>query len=297
MPSHVEDQHLGRFDEATIISKVPQNRDKLTANGLETGEGKPTVNDHGWRANLNEDDHAVLALRNLLFDITNQNGGHGGSAIGMSAIGVALYKYIMRYNPSNPNWFDRDRFVLSNGHTAMFLYSLNYLTGYENFTMGELQRYGSAETSGATTICHGHPEIEIPGVEVTTGPLGQGVANSVGLAIASKNLAARFNEPDLGIIQSRVYCTTGDGCLMEGVALEAISLAGHLQLDNLILTYDNNSVTCDGPLAWINSESINDKMRACGWQVLEVADGNFDVQAIVKALEYAKALTGKTCLR
>ncbi|KAG0647020.1 Dihydroxyacetone synthase [Hyphodiscus hymeniophilus] len=248
----------------------------------------------GWREDLDDDDRAVLALRNLIFDICNQNGGgHGGSAIGMAAIGVALYKYTMRYNPSNPDWFDRDRFVLSNGHTAMFLYALNHLVGYGAWTMDQIKGYGSAKTNGFTTMCHAHPEIEEPAVEITTGPLGQGIANAVGLAVASKNLAARFNRPGFDVVSSRVYCMTGDGCLMEGVALEAISLAGSLKLDNLVLIYDNNQVTCDGPLDWINEEDVNAKMRACGWHVLEVADGSYDVQALVSALCFAKFSKGK----
>ncbi|KAL1591348.1 hypothetical protein SLS60_012047 [Paraconiothyrium brasiliense] len=256
------------------------------------GKALPTVK--GWRHTLNNDDKAVLALRNLIFDICNHNnGGHGGSAIGMAAIGVALYKHIMRYNPSDPQWFDRDRFVLSNGHCAMWLYALNHLVGFENWTMDEIKGYGSAKTNGYTTICHAHPEIEVPGVEVTTGPLGQGIANAVGLAIASKNLAARYNQPGFEVIQSRIYCMTGDGCLMEGVALEAISLAGSLGLDNLVLIYDNNQVTCDGPLDWINTEDINAKMRASGWHVLDILDGSYDVEAIVSALRLAKTLTGK----
>ncbi|KAL0932492.1 dihydroxyacetone synthase [Colletotrichum truncatum] len=248
----------------------------------------------GWRETLNDDDLAVLALRNLIFDICNQNGGgHGGSAVGMAAIGVALYKYTLRYNPKNSEWFDRDRFVLSNGHTAMFLYALNHLVGYENFTMDQIKGYGGDKTGGYKTICHAHPEIEVPGVEVTTGPLGQGIANAVGLAIASKHLASRYNRPGLDVVQSRIYCMTGDGCLMEGVALEAISLAGSLQLDNLVLLYDNNKVTCDGPLDWINTEDINSKMRSSGWHVLEIADGNHDVEAMTSALRFAKSLKGK----
>lgn len=175
----------------------------------------------------------------------------------------------------------------------MFLYALNHLVGYPNWTIDELKGYGSAKTNGYKTICHAHPEIEVPGVEVTTGPLGQGIANAVGLAIASKNLAARYNEPDFEVVKSRVYCMCGDGCLMEGVALEAISLAGHLQLDNLVLIYDNNAVTCDGPLDWINSEDVNKKMEASGWHVLDIVDGSYDVQAIVKTLQTAQALTGK----
>ncbi|KAF4464333.1 Dihydroxyacetone synthase [Fusarium albosuccineum] len=261
---------------------------------LHTNANGSLVPVKGLGGKIEDDERAVLALRNLIFDICQQNGGgHGGSAICMAAIGVALWKYVMRYNPSNPSWFDRDRFVLSNGHTAMFLYALNHLTGFDDWTMDEIKGYGSAKTDGYKTICHAHPEIEVPGVEVTTGPLGQGIANAVGLAIASKNLAARYNRPDFDVVQSRIYCMTGDGCLMEGVALEAISLAGSLQLNNLILVYDNNQVTCDGPLDWINTEDVNAKMRACGWHVLEVADGSYDVVAIVSALNLAKTVTDK----
>ena len=175
----------------------------------------------------------------------------------------------------------------------MFLYTLNHLVGFDDWTMDELKGYGSAKLNGYTTLCHAHPEREVPGVEVTTGPLGQGVASAVGLAIASKHLAARFNRPDYDLVQSRIYCTTGDGCLMEGVALEAVALAGHLKLDNLVLIYDNNQVTCDGPLDWINTEDVNAKMRACGWAVLEISDGSYDVQAIVAALHYARSVRGK----
>lgn len=175
----------------------------------------------------------------------------------------------------------------------MFLYALNHLVGFENFTMDELKGYGSAKTNGYKTICHAHPEVEVPGVEVTTGPLGQGVANAVGLAIASKNLAAQYNRPDYDIVQSRIYCMTGDGCLMEGVALEAVALAGHLQLNNLVLLYDNNQVTCDGPLDWINTEDINAKMRACGWYVLDIVDGSYDVQSIVTALNHSHGVKDK----
>ncbi|KFY49666.1 hypothetical protein V496_09887 [Pseudogymnoascus sp. VKM F-4515 (FW-2607)] len=253
-----------------------------------------TQEDDGWVPRT-ANDHAQLAIRNLVMDMCMQNGGgHGGSALGMAAIGVALWKYIMRFNPGNPDWFDRDRFVLSNGHASMFLYVMNHLVGYENWTMDELKGYGAEKTNGFTTISHAHPEIEAPGVEVTTGPLGQGIANAVGLAIASKNLAANFNQPGLeSIIQSRIYCMTGDGCLMEGVALEAISLAGHLQLDNLVLLYDDNQVTCDGPLEWINSEDVNTKMRASGWEVIDIANGTYDVDAIVAALSLAKSSRGK----
>lgn len=179
------------------------------------------------------------------------------------------------------------------GHCAMWLYALNHLTGFKDWTMEQLKGYGSAKTDGYSTICHAHPEIEVPGVEVTTGPLGQGIANAVGLAIASKNIAARYNRPEFSVVKSRIYCMTGDGCLMEGVALEAISLAGSLGLDNLVMIYDNNQVTCDGPLHWINTEDVNNKMRASGWHVLEIPDGSYDVDAIVSSLRLAKSLVNK----
>lgn len=196
-------------------------------------------------------------------------------------------------------WFDRDRFVLSNGHAAMLQYAMLHLAGYPHVTMDELKLYGSSKAvdkatgTWKATLCHGHPEIEVPGVEVTTGPLGQGVANSVGLAIASKNLAATFNKADAEVVRSRVYCVTGDGCLQEGVANEAFAIAGHLALDNLTVLYDNNQVTCDGPLDWIVSEDTNKKMEAIGWHVIDVHDGDTSVDSIVEALGCARNFKGK----
>lgn len=175
----------------------------------------------------------------------------------------------------------------------MFLYAINYLVGYDAWTLEELKGYASPKPNGFKTMAYGHPEREFPGIEVTTGPLGQGIANAVGLAMASKQLAAQYNRPGYNVVKARIYCMTGDGCLMVGVALEAISLAGALKLDNLVLIYDNNQVTCDGPLEWINTEDINAKMRASGWDVVDVLDGNYDVQAIVSALNHASNLRGK----
>ncbi|KAI4851032.1 hypothetical protein E4T44_02389 [Aureobasidium sp. EXF-8845] len=247
-----------------------------------------------------QDDQAVREVRKLVIDICRQNGGgHGGSAIGMAPMAVALWKYAMRYNPSNPEWFDRDRFVLSNGHAAMLQYTMLHVAGYSHMTADELKLYGSAKTvdkttgNWKTTLCHGHPEIEVPGIEVTTGPLGQGIANAVGLAIASKNLAATFNKADASVINSHIYCVTGDGCIQEGVANEAMAIAGHLGLDNLTLLYDNNQVTCDGPLDWIVSEDTNNKMSAIGWNVIHVLNGDESVEDIRQALSEAKAYKGK----
>ena len=206
--------------------------------------------------------------------------------MGMAAIGVALWKYTMRYSPTNPNYFNRDRFVLSNGHTCLFQYAFLHLTGYSSMTLEQLKSYHSSRTD---SICPGHPEIENEGIEVTTGPLGQGIANAVGLAMATKNLAATYNAPGHSVVDNMTYCMVGDACLQEGVALEAIQLAGHWKLDNLIVLYDNNQITCDGSVDLVNSaEDINAKMRACGWTVYDVYNGCYDVEGIVTALQTAR---------
>ena len=258
-----------------------------------------TVNNLHLGSSLSNNDQAVKDLRKLIIDCCRQNcGGHGGSAIGMVPLAVALWRHTMRFNPSNPDWFNRDRFVLSNGHVAILLYVMLYATGYPSMSLDELKLYASAKTPGKdgqwkSTLCHGHPEREVPGVEVTTGPLGQGIANAVGLAIASKNLGAQFNKDGYDIISSKVYCTTGDGCLQEGVAQEAMAIAGHLGLNNLVLCYDNNEVTCDGPLSWIVSEDTNGKMRALGWNVIDVFNGDTSVDEILAALQLAQMSTSK----
>lgn len=203
----------------------------------------------------------------------------------MAAIGVALWKYVMRYSPSNPSFFNRDRFVLSNGHTCLFQYAFLHLTGYSAMTMDQLKSYHSARTD---SICPGHPEIEHDGIEVTTGPLGQGIANAVGLAMATKHLGATYNQPGYSVVDNMTYCMIGDACLQEGVALEAFQLAGHWRLNNLVVLYDNNQITCDGSVDLCNSEDVNAKMRACQWDVIEVDDGCYDVEGIVSALQAAR---------
>jgi dihydroxyacetone synthase len=240
------------------------------------------------------DTKAINEVRKLVLDCCRQHGGgHGGTAVGMAAVAVALWKYILRFNPHNPNWFDRDRFVLSNGHAGILQYVMLHVSGYENFTMEELKGYAAPKNGDFETICHGHPEIEIDGVEITTGPLGQGIANSVGMAIASQHHKATFNKDGHDVIASTIFCTTGDGCLQEGVAVEALSLAGHLALDNLVLIYDNNQITCDGPLEWIATEDINAKVQAMGWNVIDVDEGNTNISSIVSALQLAKSYKGK----
>ncbi|KAK9446840.1 Transketolase, thiamine diphosphate binding domain-containing protein [Limtongia smithiae] len=240
------------------------------------------------------DEAAVRELRKLVIDCCRQNGGgHGGSAVGMAPLAVALWKHILRYNPAAPNWIDRDRFVLSNGHAAILLYAVLHVTGYKKFTMEELRGYAAPKEDNKEYVCFAHPEIEFDGVEVTTGPLGQGIANAVGMAIANKQLAATYNKPGYELFQGKIFCSTGDGCLQEGVAAEAMAIAGHMGLDNLILLYDNNDVTCDGPLKWIMSEDVNAKARAMGWRAIDVFDGDTSVQSIVNAIALAKTYTGK----
>ncbi|KAH7382919.1 Transketolase, thiamine diphosphate binding domain-containing protein [Cadophora sp. MPI-SDFR-AT-0126] len=231
-------------------------------------------------------DRVLKTFRCLIADLCEQfKGGHPGSAMGMAAIGVALWKYVMEYTPENPNFFNRDRFVLSNGHTCLFQYTFLHLVGYKNMTFEQLKSYHSARTD---SICPGHPEIEHEGIEVTTGPLGQGIANAVGLAMATKHLAATYNMPDYPVVDNMTWCMIGDACLQEGVALEAISLAGHWKLNNLVVIYDNNQITCDGSVDLCNNEDVNAKMIASGWSVIDVEDGNWDIEGIVRALLAAR---------
>ncbi|KAK4033255.1 putative dihydroxyacetone synthase [Parachaetomium inaequale] len=268
----------------TPVSAAPDHRPVKLA-GKATGQNE-TTND----VQLRDVETTSLVLRTfrcLIADLCEQfKGGHPGGAMGMAAIGVALWKYVMRYSPENPSFFNRDRFVLSNGHTCLWQYTFMHLVGYTNMTLDQLKSYHSTRTD---SICPGHPEIEHEGIEVTTGPLGQGIANAVGLAMATKNLAATYNKPSYELVNNKTWCMVGDACLQEGVALEAISLAGHWRLDNLIVMYDNNQITCDGSADLANTENVNAKMAASGWEVLEVADGNNDVDAIVAALVAARS--------
>ncbi|KAF7555279.1 hypothetical protein G7Z17_g2289 [Cylindrodendrum hubeiense] len=231
-------------------------------------------------------DKVLKVFRSFISDLCQQfNGGHPGSAMGMAAIGVALYKYVMKFSPRNDNYFNRDRFVLSNGHACLWQYLFMHLVGVKSMTLDQLKSYHSSLTD---SICPGHPEIENEGVEVTTGPLGQGVANAVGLAVASKHLAATYNKPGLELVDNMTFCMIGDACLQEGVGMEAVSLAGHWKLNNLCIMYDNNSVTCDGTADVANSEDMNGKMRATGWNVIDILDGDSNIAAIVSALTQAR---------
>lgn len=227
---------------------------------------------------------AIAAIRALSIDAVEQaKSGHPGLPMGAAPMAYVLWTRHMRHNPANPKWADRDRFILSAGHGSMLLYSLLYLTGYD-VSIDDLKAF---RQWGSKTP--GHPEYgHTPGVEATTGPLGQGIAMAVGMAMAERHLAARFNRPDFPIVDHYTYALVGDGDLMEGVAAEAASLAGHLRLGRLIVLYDSNDVSLDGGTDKAFTEDVAARFRAYGWQVLRVEDGH-DLQAIDQAIAEAKA--------
>jgi transketolase len=231
------------------------------------------------------------ALRALSMDAVQQaNSGHPGMPMGMADIAEVLWRDFLKHNPGNPCWFDRDRFVLSNGHGSMLLYSLLHLTGYP-LSLDELKRFRQL---GSHTP--GHPERDATlGVETTTGPLGQGLANAVGMALAEKHLAARFNQPGLTLIDHHTYVFLGDGCLMEGVSHEAASLAGTLGLGKLICFYDDNGISIDGHVQGWFTDDTPKRFEAYGWQVIRAVDGH-DAGAIGKAVRKARRETGKPSL-
>ncbi|WVO24458.1 transketolase [Cryptococcus decagattii] len=248
-------------------------------------------NPHVKSTDVGTEKLVINTIRCLAADLCQQyKGGHPGTVMGAAAIATALWKYSMRYNPSNPDWINRDRFVLSAGHACLLQYIMLHLSGYSSWTLEQIKKYHAPTMDG---IAAGHPEIEFPGVELTTGLLGQGIANAVGLAIANKNMAATYNKDGFPIIQNKVWCFTGDGCLQEGIGQEALSMAGHWGLDNMILVYDNNSVTVDGNIDICFTDDTNAKLKSLGWHVLEVEDGSNDLAAIVDAFEQAQKLTGK----
>jgi transketolase len=227
---------------------------------------------------------AVNAIRALTIDATQAAGdGHPGMPMGAAAMGYVLFRRVMRHDPSESGWWNRDRYVQSAGHGSMLQYSLLHLTGYD-LTIDDLRGY---RQWGSRTP--GHPEVgHTPGVETTTGPLGQGIATAVGMALAEAHLAARYNRDDLRVIDHFTYVIASDGDLMEGVSAEASSLAGHLGLGKLIVLYDDNGISIDGPTDITFSEDVQARYRAYGWHVQAVADGN-DVDAIEAALRAAQA--------
>ncbi len=231
------------------------------------------------------------AIRALAMDAVQlANSGHPGAPMGMADMAVALWGDHLKHNPVNPRWFDRDRFVLSNGHASMLIYAVLHLTGYA-LPVDELKRFRQLHSKTA-----GHPEVGVtPGVETTTGPLGQGIANAVGFALAEKLLASEFNRKDHEIIDHHTYAFLGDGCLMEGISHEAAALAGAWKLGKLIALYDDNGISIDGPVKPWFIDHTEERFKACGWHVIGPIDGH-DVKDVSKAIEKAKKHTDKPTL-
>lgn len=231
----------------------------------------------------NIDDLSVTSIRTLAIDaIEKANSGHPGMPMGAAPMTYTLWTRFMNHNPKNPQWFNRDRFVLSAGHGSALLYSMLHLSGY-NLTMDDLKQF---RQWGSKTP--GHPEYgHTEGVEATTGPLGQGIAMAVGMAMAERHLAAEYNKDQFELVNHYTYSVCGDGDLMEGVSAEAASLAGHLKLGRLVVLYDSNDISLDGDLDKSFSESVKDRFLAYGWQYLRVEDGN-NLEEIATALEEAR---------
>ena len=228
------------------------------------------------------------AIRILSMDgVQKANSGHPGAPMGMADMAEVLWRRVMHHNPKNPTWANRDRFVLSNGHASILLYSLLHLSGYD-LTLDDLKQFRQLHSRTA-----GHPECHLtPGVETTTGPLGQGFANAVGMALAEKSLAAQFNKKEFKVVDHHTYVFIGDGCLMEGVSHEAASLAGTWKLGKLIALYDDNGISIDGDVKHWFTDDTAARFEAYGWQVIEDVDGH-DSQAIEKAIKEAKANTSQ----
>jgi len=240
-----------------------------------------------------QQDTALMAnaIRALAMDAVQQaNSGHPGAPMGMAEIAVALWCRHLKHNPLHPSWADRDRFVLSNGHASMLLYALLHLTGYE-LPMSELRHFRQLHSRTP-----GHPEVDVtPGVETTTGPLGQGLANAVGMALAEKLLAREFNRPGFPVVDHRTWVFAGDGCLMEGVSHEAVALAGAWKLSKLVVVYDDNGISIDGAVKPWYVDDAGQRFAACGWNVIGPLDGH-DVAAVDAALVRARAETERPSL-
>ena len=221
--------------------------------------------------------------------VQKANSGHPGMPMGMADVATILFKYFLKFNPKNPNWLNRDRFVLSAGHGSMLLYSLLYLTGYKSVSINNIKKFRQLNS-----ICAGHPEYHPnSGIETTTGPLGQGIANSVGFAIAEEILKKRLGK---NLINHKTYVLAGDGCLMEGISHEAMSLAGHLKLKNLIMLFDNNSISIDGPTSLAVSDDYENRFRSYGWNYILInGHNNKQIYNALKKAQKSKKPTVISC--
>ena len=230
------------------------------------------------------------AIRFLSIDaVEKANSGHPGLPMGMADVVTILFKYYLKFNPQNPSWINRDRFVLSAGHGSMLLYSLLHLVGYKSISIDSIKNFRQLNS-----ICAGHPEYEEnTGIETTTGPLGQGIANAVGFALAEEILKTKFGK---NTINHKTYVLAGDGCLMEGISHEALSLAGHLKLNNLVMLFDNNSISIDGPTNLSVSDNFKKRFNSYGWDYIEI-DGHNEKQIYkaLKKVQKAKKPTTISC--
>jgi len=269
-----------------------------------TAHSRDVKADHAPKADAEVDQLAINTLRTLAMDaVEKAQSGHAGAPMGLAPVAYTLWSRFLRYDPKHPAWPNRDRFVLSNGHASMLLYGLLHLAGVERFdhhdnpegkpavSLDDIKSFRELDS-----VCAGHPEFGLTtGVEVTTGPLGQGVANSVGMAIAGRWLAARYNTAEAALFDYDVYALCSDGDLMEGVASEAASIAGHLGLSNLCWIYDDNSVTIDGHTQIAFTEDVAARFRAYGWATAMVEDAN-DTEAFARAVETFKATRDRPTL-
>ena len=230
------------------------------------------------------------AIRMLSVDaVQRANSGHPGMPMGMADVATVLFKYYLRFSPKNPSWINRDRFILSAGHGSMLLYSLLYLTGYKSISIEDLKNFRQIDS-----ICAGHPEyVENSGIETTTGPLGQGIANGVGLALAEEILKNKLGKK---VFNHKTYVLAGDGCLMEGISHEALSLAGHLKLKNLIMLFDNNSISIDGPTNLAVSDNFKKRFESYGWDYIDINGHNEkQIFSALKKVQKAKKPTVISC--